>query len=492
MKYKFINLRCKFLLISFTCFLTACGDFHAADVRTLQEEAEEQGKTLSELISEDEEGCEILLKESFDKTKEINATNLFEELESSTESTGGYIVCKYLEAGGDVNIKDAKGIPLIIHVSAIRGYIDATQLLIDRGVDVNAVDTESKNSLYYVAQREWVERISHNIDTIDTNINKPSVNFMKNNTIVNVILPGAVSIAIVSTAIEKKAIDDNVSKGLVSRRFFSRIEYLISMLIQAGAQTNLSDSVYGISTLHWVVLLDEKDELDLALKPLSQSEVNPNTKTVKGNTPLHVVLYTLLDKWDNTISGYTSILFPFNPGRHVDIVVEEIIKVLLIIPNIDVDAKNNIGQTPLMIATIDIGNIDIIIALLEADADPNVNIEGGETLIFIPIRRQERNVVTAFLEADADPNIRNDKGKTPLFVAVETGNIDIVRALLEADADPTIKAKGYLSSLTGGEGFFGDSPIDVANDLGFTEIENLLKEYRDIKINQQQPQDTAQ
>jgi ankyrin repeat protein len=67
---------------------------------------------------------------------------------------------------------------------------------------------------------------------------------------------------------------------------------------------------------------------------------------------------------------------------------------------VDVDARNNIGATPLYIASRE-GNIDVV----------NVLIAHG-----------------------ADVNARNNDGDTPLLVARRHGHTDVERALLSAGA----------------------------------------------------------
>ena len=379
--------------IGIVLFLTACfGDSHEEDVNALQEEAQAKGQTLSEHIEESEEKCNLLLRTSASDNflqTEINASNIFEKLRSSSEKTGGYIICKYLEAGGNPNIQDFIGTPLIIHTSAIRGYIDATQLLIDQNADTNAVDADSKNALYYVAQRVGLDRTKRMRRELD----QP------------VLLNSTVSATLM------QVISENTDDP--SSTFFARAHKLIPMLAQAGSSLNLRESNYGMHTLHWIIFIDDIEEhINAVLQPLLQSE-NPNVQTNKGNTALHLVIYMYrkTHSWGQSQRTVQSTEeFP--------------------LPAYD---NNNTG--------------DIVIAnLLET---PNINV-----------------------------NIRNEEGKTPLFLAVETGNIDLVTTLLEAGADPNIKAKGGLQFMTGdGEGFLGDSPLDIAEDLDLTAIKDLLLEY---------------
>ena len=85
------------------------------------------------------------------------------------------------------------------------------------------------------------------------------------------------------------------------------------------------------------------------------------------------------------------------------------------------------------------GNADTVRALL---ASPNVDVnavdEHGNTPLIEAARFGHDQVVTALLIAKANVNARNDQGKTALMLAAEGGHDETVRVLSQAGA-PTLR-----------------------------------------------------
>jgi len=74
--------------------------------------------------------------------------------------------------------------------------------------------------------------------------------------------------------------------------------------------------------------------------------------------------------------------------------------------------------------------------LIQAEADPNLDDENGETPLFMNAWHGCLDVVQLLLAAKASPNKPNMWGKTPLHMCALEGHVDVVRALLEANASP--------------------------------------------------------
>jgi len=73
--------------------------------------------------------------------------------------------------------------------------------------------------------------------------------------------------------------------------------------------------------------------------------------------------------------------------------------------------------------------------LLDAGADPNASLPGGETPLMTAARTGKPGPVVALLARGADVNARERRGQTALMWASAEGHAEVVRALLRAGAD---------------------------------------------------------
>ena len=94
------------------------------------------------------------------------------------------------------------------------------------------------------------------------------------------------------------------------------------------------------------------------------------------------------------------------------------------------------GATALFLAAQS-GYLSIVLALLDAGADPSLGTTNHDTTpILIASSNGYLEVVRALLEAGADPSVATTDGWTPLYVASQKGHLDVVQALLNGGADP--------------------------------------------------------
>ena len=90
-------------------------------------------------------------------------------------------------------------------------------------------------------------------------------------------------------------------------------------------------------------------------------------------------------------------------------------------------------ETDALFRAVRAGSPDTVQALL---ASPNVDVnavdEHGNTPLIEAARLGHDKVATALLIAHADPSIKNDEGKTALMLAAEGRHDETVRVLTEA------------------------------------------------------------
>ena len=111
---------------------------------------------------------------------------------------------------------------------------------------------------------------------------------------------------------------------------------------------------------------------------------------------------------------------------------------LLIDHGANVEAMNNKGKTPLLLASTQ-GKVNYMTVLLNANANPNVTDEKGYTVLHHAIhKRCAVQTLQAIIDCGAHVNVPNYKSVTPLNLACRKGNIDAMKVLLNAAVDPNI------------------------------------------------------
>lgn len=147
------------------------------------------------------------------------------------------------------------------------------------------------------------------------------------------------------------------------------------------------------------------------------------------------------------------------------------------------DPTNAQGVTPLMLAAIH-GNVENVIALLEAGADKEIALESrhaldalldidetittGSTALLLAAQHGHAEVVRALAAHGAELDVQTDRGFTPLHACILAGSVECVSAILDAADD-----ESRLESLEAEtDGYF--TPLIYAANGGFEDIARLL------------------
>ena len=110
---------------------------------------------------------------------------------------------------------------------------------------------------------------------------------------------------------------------------------------------------------------------------------------------------------------------------------------------IDVDATNEAGWTPLMVAAGQRDSSGVVSALIADGANVNFADDHGITPLMVAADHSNVEVVKLLMDADADIHARSDDGSTALMKAAGAldNQVEMVTMLLEAGADKTIRNK---------------------------------------------------
>jgi uncharacterized protein len=140
-------------------------------------------------------------------------------------------------------------------------------------------------------------------------------------------------------------------------------------------------------------------------------------------------------------------------------------KVLIEIPQTNIDVINDVGETPLMIAALK-GQVALASALLARDADVN---KEGWTPLHYAATAGNTELISLLLEKYAYIDAESPNGTTPLMMAAQYGTPSAVKLLLEEGADPLLKNKLNLTA------------IDFATKAGRTESAEIIAAFVRIK-----------
>jgi quinoprotein dehydrogenase-associated probable ABC transporter substrate-binding protein len=100
-----------------------------------------------------------------------------------------------------------------------------------------------------------------------------------------------------------------------------------------------------------------------------------------------------------------------------------------------IDAKDNEGQTPLMVA-VKSGDISVINGLLAYEADPNLQDNDGWTAAMHAVRSNEPKIFRLLGKYKADFNLVNNDELTALAMAVIDNKANAAVAMLDYNANP--------------------------------------------------------
>ena len=178
-----------------------------------------------------------------------------------------------------------------------------------------------------------------------------------------------------------------------------------------------------LAVLHGLLQAGPVDELTIAAERNNGSGVltlllrgvDPNAADSNGRTALNVALREESDKAFNSLLAY---------------------------PQLDVNAGNANGETPLMMAALK-GRLEWVQLLVKRGAKIN---RSGWTPLHYACSGPDNGVALWLIAQGADINARSPNGTTPLMMSVRYGPVDLAEDLLKAGADRMLRNEQHLDA----------------------------------------------
>ena len=401
--------------------------------------AKERDEFLLYAVSRDKEPPLEIISLLLDKGANVNQPSRYKTALMHAAS-GGYIeiVRLFLAGGAEVNVQTDEGTALMMAVMA--GHTEIVKLLLAAGADVRAIHRMGDQPLTMAARQR-----SYRTPTV-----APTAEIME--------------------LLLAKGADPN-ARGQWRRTalMYANTAAKVKLLAKSGADLEATDEE-GQTALMKAAARGEV----AVVNALLESGAAVNAKDNKGAT-------ALLHSLSREYYGYYGEEAKTLPQRRF-----EVAQRILLAKNVDLNAQNDNGETPLMRA-VRLGNVAMVNSLLVKGADTNRSDHFGDTAFILAygaenseieklfptpsLQRQPLHVLNAFLRAaigrkdeakvkellarGADPNYEYAIDyshptikRTMLILAASVGHAGIVQMLLDKGAN--VSAKGLLNGSESG------------------------------------------
>lgn len=312
-----------------------------------------------------------------------------------------------LEKGVDLNGQNMKGVSALM-IAAQKGKLDVVQLLIERGANLNLKDAEDSTAMDYAVsegQSDVAKLLlakggrSKNNYKSETELLVASTNFA--------LLRAATSnnLQDVKKQLDWGA-DVNTRNQLGDTPLILAIQYgysnddVAQFLIDEGADLNIAND-NGQTALMWAAERNSSG----AAKILVVHKANINLRNKKQQTALHIAAHGLSAKIVETLLSRDPSTAASSAGVEMR--------------GAEVDARDELGRTPLMLAANNEGLVpdEVMRLLLNAGAKVNAQDNDGNTALMLAAKAGSFSGVGFLLSKQADAKLKNNAGMTALKLA---------------------------------------------------------------------------
>ena len=385
----------------------------------------------------------------------------------SAAHTGNTVAIEqHLAEGADVNAKDGKFGVTLLSWAALGRQIDAVELLILKGANINAGNNDGNTPLHtavFLGEYEIAQLLVKN--GADVNVRNDDgdapMNSLEADWETTKAIAGWLQIKVDQEKVESgraqveallrqhgaRAANPH-RNDLCAAAKNGNIEALRKYL-GTGADVNSRDREYGITPLAWAAFVGHRDIVELLIR----SGADVNTKNRDAGTALHGAAF-------------------FGQVEVADLLIDN---------GANTNAKHASGDTPLDSANVDWETTQFIAGLLRVEVDRE-KVESGRTQVKALLHQHgaqtasplhdglctaaktgNTEAVRKHLTAGADVNARDSKfGVTPLSWAAFVGEVGIAELLIQSGADVNATNRDRGTALHGAA-FFGQ--VEVAELL---------------------------
>ena len=353
-------------------------------------------------------------------------------------------VCQVLiDAGTDIETRDKGSCTPLLYACSY-GKLTIMKMLVEAGAAVCATNDKGATCLILAAYHGHTETVRYLVDVNHRNIAKywghTALNLLHHKSDDHLsALHYAVDLNhadVVGVLIDAGADIEARDKDFRTPLMFSCCTgelTIVKMLVEAGARVRAADKKGHTSLIY--------------------ATAYGHTETVRYLVGLPAVD---MSHMAHTDFGYTAVFVAAE--KHADVLE------VLIDAGADIEATNNIGMSPLLVAS-EHGNLRSVELLLKAGAGVCVADNKGDTCFTIAaLGGHTETVRTLLCMPEVDVNQSNHQGFTPLHCTAFTNHSDVAQVLIDAGADIEARTRR------------GSTPLHCACQGGALENSQMLVE----------------